>query len=261
MDFIGTIEEALRSGLDLSKMFEQELGNLALTAGPVSAPVSSASPGVLLNRVPPGYTAVLINLEQCSRSELRSFLHNRLCEPQLQVGGNGCGPPKRLPLSQCKCQMLEFDHQPDFMFGKRKHTDSNEHDDDDEGDEDASDESDNDDNMGHDTEDEHSSYAVDGVPEVYSGDDQAKLAGGPRPSKIEIKRPANAFIIFRSEHHNETVKRHKGGNKVVSRILANAWRALPAEEKRRYKDMAAARKREHELLYPNYKFTPRRRRT
>ncbi|KAJ2771486.1 slightly ste11-like protein [Coemansia nantahalensis] len=258
MSTAGSIEQALQSGVDLSRLFERELGELALTAGPASVPVSKAPAGVLLNRVPPGYTAVLVNLELCSRSELRSFLHNQLCTPSVAAGESGGGPPRRLPLSQCKCQMLEFDHQPDFMFGKAKYDGS-----------DSAGESDDDADHGPDGIDEHdadgyvqdASDAVDSVPDTCLGDEPAEPTPEAAPNKIEIKRPPNAFIIFRSEHHSEAVKRHRGGNKVVSKILAEAWRALPAEEKKRYKAMAATRKREHELLYPNYRFAPRKRRS
>ncbi|KAJ1729501.1 hypothetical protein LPJ61_003491 [Coemansia biformis] len=279
MDAMGTIEEAFLKGVDLAKTFEQELGKLAIIPGLVSAPVSSAPAGVLLNRVPPGYTAVLINLEECSRSELRSFLHNRLCEPQ---GENSCGggePPKRPSLNHCKCQMIEFDYQPDFVFGKCKH-DGSECDDDeysevemayDEGYVDYDCTADNQclsnenadasrSRSNSDADADNNSDANGSDSERGSGDDTSKAAKVPGGKKIEIKRPPNSFMIFRSERHNDAVKIHRGGNRVVSRILGDMWHDLPAEEKIRYREMAAAKKLEHKMMYPNYKFTPRRRR-
>ncbi|KAI9503680.1 high mobility group box domain-containing protein, partial [Coemansia spiralis] len=71
-------------------------------------------------------------------------------------------------------------------------------------------------------------------------------------------RPPNSFMIYRSERHNELVKEYRGGNKVISGIIAKEWHNMSAEVKKKYEDLAAIKKREHELLYPNYKFMPKR---
>ncbi|KAJ1668660.1 hypothetical protein IW140_002054 [Coemansia sp. RSA 1813] len=172
--------------------------------------------------------------------------------------------PKEKPLGRCGCELLEFDYQPDFLFNKRKH-DEDEHLDD-EDNEDSTDYcSDYDDDQactgsrGSNADDTNDTYSDAGSDHTDREEEKWRVLEAER-KKIKIKRPPNSFMIYRSERHNELVKEYRGGNKVVSGIIAKEWHSMNPEQKKKYEDLAAKKKREHELLYPNYKFMPKRRR-
>ncbi|PIA15141.1 hypothetical protein COEREDRAFT_82130 [Coemansia reversa NRRL 1564] len=231
-------------------MFAQELEGLALAPRPVSA--NSPPPNILVNRVPQGFTPILIDLQRCSRAELRKFLHKMLCNPQIDAEDNG-DTPKERPLGRCGCELLEFDYQPDFLFGKRKNCDSRDVD------------SSNADETSHSTSSDDGSADNDGEKSENDSDGNCTKSKNSLQTQVEgreikIKRPPNSFMLYRSQRHKELVKQYKGGNKVVSGIIAKEWNSMTPDLKREYEDMAAMRKREHELLYPNYKFVPKRRR-
>ncbi|KAJ2744429.1 hypothetical protein GGI20_002973 [Coemansia sp. BCRC 34301] len=235
-------------GIDLSALFSQELGALALAPTPVV--VASPPPNVLVNRVPDGFTPILINLQRCSRAELRRFLHNMLCKTSASADGLD---KKERPFGRCGCELLEFDYQPDFLFNKRKQPDNS-----DDGQlEDSDDDSTTATSVGD-------SPAIDG-DEAECDEDYCESAADiqreyeAERNRIKIKRPPNSFMIYRSERHIELVKEYRGGNKVISGIIAKEWHNMGPETKKRYEDMAASKKREHEMLYPNYKFMPKRR--
>ncbi|KAJ2549807.1 hypothetical protein EV175_004306 [Coemansia sp. RSA 1933] len=266
------LNESHEYGLNLNSILAQELNGLTVAPTPVC--VSQPPTDVLVNRVPDGFSPILINLQRCSRAELRRFLHNMLCNNT--NGGEGGkennsttatdnkdAVVKEKPLGRCGCDLLEFDYQPDFLFNKRKY----EHDR-------QLEEEDNaysaDDCSDYDS---YSTYSGSRVSNAGDNDDAYSDAGSDSTDredeklrtleaerkKIKIKRPPNSFMIYRSERHNELVKEYKGGNKVVSGIIAKEWHSMDPEQKKKYEDMAAVKKREHELLYPNYKFMPKRR--
>ncbi|KAJ1671528.1 hypothetical protein GGF44_001378 [Coemansia sp. RSA 1694] len=235
-------------GIDLSALFSQELGEMALAPTPVA--VASPPPNVLVNRVPDGFTPILINLQRCSRAELRRFLHNMLCKTSASEEEPN---KKERPLGRCGCELLEFDYQPDFLFNKRKQPDNS--------DDGQLDDSDDDCTT---TTSVGDSPAIDDDEAECNDDDSESTADMQREyeaerNRIKIKRPPNSFMIYRSERHIELVKEYRGGNKVISGIIAKEWHSMGAETKKRYEDKAAAKKREHEMLYPNYKFMPKRR--
>ncbi|KAJ2308029.1 hypothetical protein IWW54_004194, partial [Coemansia sp. RSA 2705] len=154
---------------------------------------------------------------------------------------------------------------PDFLFNKPKHegqaynnmdNDFEYSDDADDDDDDNDDDNDND-NTGESNIDdgdglEFESNSTTGTL-ICQEDEEAEH------KKIKIKRPPNPFIIYRSQRHNELVKLYKGGNKVISKMIAAEWHSFSPEEKKKYEDQAAVKKHEHEQLYPNYKFMPKRR--
>ncbi|KAJ2731789.1 hypothetical protein IW152_004279 [Coemansia sp. BCRC 34962] len=161
---------------------------------------------------------------------------------------------KEKPLGRCGCELLEFDYQPDFLFNKRKHLDNS--------DDGQADESDDDcattatSNGDDHTVDDEEPECDEDVRETTA---ELQKEYEAEQKRIKIKRPPNSFMIYRSERHNELVKEYKGGNKVISGIIAKEWHSMGQEAKKRYEDMAAVKKREHEMLYPNYKFMPKRR--
>ncbi|KAJ2898924.1 hypothetical protein IWW38_001180 [Coemansia aciculifera] len=235
-------------GIDLGALFSQELGELALAPTPVA--VTSPPPNVLVNRVPDGFTPILINLQRCSRVELRRFLHNMLCKPP---ANEDITNKKERPLGRCGCELLEFDYQPDFLFNKRKQPENSDSGQLDDSDDDCTS-----------TTSVGDSPALDEGEAECDEDDRESTAELQREyeaerNRIKIKRPPNSFMIYRSERHIELVKEYRGGNKVISGIIAKEWHGMAPETKKRYEDMAVVKKREHEMLYPNYKFMPKRR--
>ncbi|KAJ2601863.1 hypothetical protein H4R99_002858 [Coemansia sp. RSA 1722] len=247
-------EEALNFGIDLNAVLAQELNGLALAPIPVN--VSSPPKNILVNRVPEGFTPILINLQRCSRADLRRFLHSMLCSPA--TGENGT-QSKEKPLGKCGCELLEFDYQPDFLFNKRKN-DSLEQED-----EDGYSSNGYSEDTVFSNKDIHAEVDCDGSEgeiddEADSEDSKESIqAQEAERNRIKIKRPPNSFMIYRSERHNELVREYRGGNKVISGIIAKEWHSMSPEKKKKYEDMAAIKKHEHEMLYPNYKFMPKRR--
>ncbi|KAJ2448994.1 hypothetical protein EV183_005136 [Coemansia sp. RSA 2336] len=237
--------EAQVLGVDLSTVFTPELEGLAYVPKPVSP--ESCSEKILVNRVPNGFTPILIDLQRCSRSELRRFLHNMLCMPQDENTPTS-SPVKDKPLGRCKCELVEFDYQPNFMFNKTDGEDQSDYSSDSE----CSDYNGNNGANGYQT-------PSDSEPEEKETTPQVQVKQEAESNRIKIKRPPNSFMIYRSLRHNELVKEYKGGNKVISGMIAKEWHSMPATDKRVYEEMAAEKKREHEMLYPNYKFMPKRR--
>ncbi|RUS31603.1 hypothetical protein BC938DRAFT_477472 [Jimgerdemannia flammicorona] len=74
-----------------------------------------------------------------------------------------------------------------------------------------------------------------------------------------VARPPNAWILFRRDL-NTTLKTTEWGLRAddVSRRGSDLWTELPEETKQYYKDLAEKLKRQHQLMYPNYRYRPRR---
>ncbi|KAI0761677.1 high mobility group box domain-containing protein, partial [Trametes elegans] len=73
-----------------------------------------------------------------------------------------------------------------------------------------------------------------------------------------IKRPRNAFMIFRSERAVAVLEsRVEHDNRKISQILGEVWNHLDDGEKSYYRRRAADEKEEHMLKYPDYRFAPR----
>ncbi|KAK5130940.1 hypothetical protein LTR08_001543 [Meristemomyces frigidus] len=99
---------------------------------------------------------------------------------------------------------------------------------------------------------------------------QACVCNTGGPKSPEIKRPKNAFIIFRMMQNkqliremlaNPTVKKTSNGTVAQNYISSEAsrrWKALSAQQKQVYVVMADNEKARHKVLYPNYKFDPRK---
>lgn len=94
-----------------------------------------------------------------------------------------------------------------------------------------------------------------------------------RPKKGDedyIKRPENAFILFRrkccedrqqaleeaEEATSAPVKKQRQAD--LSKAISQQWKSLPAEERQYWEDLAKEKKKEHEQMYPNYVYRPQR---
>jgi hypothetical protein len=94
-----------------------------------------------------------------------------------------------------------------------------------------------------------------------------------RPKKGDedyIKRPENAFILFRrkccedrQQAHEEPedptaspVKKQRQAD--LSKAISQQWKSLTPEEKQYWEDLAKEKKKEHEQMYPNYVYRPQR---
>ncbi|KAK0443215.1 hypothetical protein EV421DRAFT_1710295, partial [Armillaria borealis] len=76
-----------------------------------------------------------------------------------------------------------------------------------------------------------------------------------------IRRPRSAFILFRCDFVRQkrvppSVERNPCN---LSRIAASLWRGMTALQQQPWKMLAEQEKMEHAVLYPDYKFQPRRR--
>ncbi|KAF8959288.1 hypothetical protein BDZ97DRAFT_1396149 [Flammula alnicola] len=93
-----------------------------------------------------------------------------------------------------------------------------------------------------------------------------------RPKKGDedyIKRPENAFILFRrkccedrqqlqEEEAAVTGPAKKQRQADLSKTISQQWKSLSLAERQTWEDLAKDKKREHEKLYPNYVYRPQR---
>lgn len=96
--------------------------------------------------------------------------------------------------------------------------------------------------------------------------------GERRPKKGDddyIKRPENAFILFRRKCCEERSAAQEERAAVagpqkkqrqadLSKSISQQWKTLPPAEKQYWEGLAKAKKREHEQMYPNYVYRPQR---
>lgn len=78
-----------------------------------------------------------------------------------------------------------------------------------------------------------------------------------KPKKDKIKRPDNAWIVYRTMH-NVSAKRELGSKKMqdISKHLGEKWNALSKEQKAPYVAIYERSREEHARMYPHYKYTP-----
>ncbi|KAJ3279600.1 hypothetical protein HK104_001306 [Borealophlyctis nickersoniae] len=68
-------------------------------------------------------------------------------------------------------------------------------------------------------------------------------------------------MTFRMDKQHEVLARHPGANnKDVSKIVGEMWRAAPEEVKDYYRKKAEQGRKEHMSRYPDYKYTPTKKR-
>ncbi|KZV66658.1 hypothetical protein PENSPDRAFT_560806, partial [Peniophora sp. CONT] len=76
-----------------------------------------------------------------------------------------------------------------------------------------------------------------------------------RKDKNKPPRPANSFMIYRSEKSKELKllgNQQAEGSKTISQM----WKAEPEDVKREYEIKQAEAKAVHASLYPNYQYKP-----
>ncbi|KAF5391742.1 hypothetical protein D9757_001820 [Collybiopsis confluens] len=73
-----------------------------------------------------------------------------------------------------------------------------------------------------------------------------------------IPRPPNAFMLFRSDllRKKAIPQSAERRQQQLSKVAGECWSLLPLEKKQYWHDEAAKQLREHQLKYPDYKFTP-----
>ncbi|KAF8986755.1 hypothetical protein BDQ17DRAFT_634751 [Cyathus striatus] len=90
-----------------------------------------------------------------------------------------------------------------------------------------------------------------------------------RPKKGDedyIKRPENAFILFRRkccEERHAAMEEADGPTKKqrqadLSKTISQQWKGLSPEDRKYWEDLAKEKKKEHEQMYPNYVYRPQR---
>lgn len=95
-----------------------------------------------------------------------------------------------------------------------------------------------------------------------------------RPKKGDegyIKRPENAFILFRRkcceerkellqqlEESSEGASTKRQRQADLSKLISQQWKALPAEDRLHWEELAKEKKKEHEKMYPDYVYRPQR---
>lgn len=77
-----------------------------------------------------------------------------------------------------------------------------------------------------------------------------------------IKRPRNAYIIFRSHTVSQKLipKEVENDHRNISRIIAHMWKSLDPADRAYYEEIAREEKERHKKLFPNYRYQPTTRR-
>jgi len=71
-----------------------------------------------------------------------------------------------------------------------------------------------------------------------------------------VKRPMNSFLLFSNEMRPILQAQNKDqSNAQISKLLGNAWKALPIEEKKKYVERAAKIKTDFSAAHPDYVYT------
>lgn len=81
----------------------------------------------------------------------------------------------------------------------------------------------------------------------------------PTVNQKKPPRPMNCWMLFRDNKHKQLKQENPELTvQEISTICSNAWKTLPAAEKQLWKDKADKAKAAHQLLYPGYKYHPRK---
>ena len=72
-----------------------------------------------------------------------------------------------------------------------------------------------------------------------------------------IKRPQNSFMIWSNEVRESIARSNPDKNNgEISRILGTIWNNMDDESKLHYKRLSENIKKEHKIMYPEYKYRP-----
>ena len=85
---------------------------------------------------------------------------------------------------------------------------------------------------------------------------EAQTSHPRRQSGLHIKRPCNAFILFRSHAvtTNLVPKEVERDHRNISRIISHMWHNLNADERKMWEMQADIEKQRHRQQHPNYKY-------
>lgn len=103
-------------------------------------------------------------------------------------------------------------------------------------------------------------------PERYPTPDDFRPTAKSHTKKADdghIKRPENAFILFRRDMcHKINAAKAEGAKPNreadLSKTISEQWRALSEDEKMKWKSLAEQKKQEHRVAFPHYKYRPQR---
>ncbi|KDN53247.1 hypothetical protein K437DRAFT_265905 [Tilletiaria anomala UBC 951] len=85
---------------------------------------------------------------------------------------------------------------------------------------------------------------------------QKKSHARKRPAG-HVKRPRNAFILFRSHVIQQGIlPKDLKDQKALSNVISHLWHNLSGDERAQWQENAAAEKAEHLRLHPSYKYQP-----
>ncbi|KAM9808620.1 uncharacterized protein ACBT44_012214 isoform 4-T4 [Syngnathus typhle] len=74
--------------------------------------------------------------------------------------------------------------------------------------------------------------------------------------KVYIKKPPNAFMIFRKEQRENVMAQWNiRDSAVANKVLGHMWKSLSEKEQEKYYQLADAEKRLHTQLHPNWSCT------
>ncbi|KAI8641992.1 hypothetical protein BD408DRAFT_443827 [Parasitella parasitica] len=77
--------------------------------------------------------------------------------------------------------------------------------------------------------------------------------------QAQIPRPLNCFLMYRLEKQKEIVAKCPTANhRDISKIIAKWWQEATEEEKKPFRERARIAKQEHNALYPDYKYAPKK---
>ncbi|KAI9292727.1 sequence-specific DNA-binding high mobility group box protein, partial [Neoconidiobolus thromboides FSU 785] len=78
-------------------------------------------------------------------------------------------------------------------------------------------------------------------------------------NKEKIPRPLNSFLIYRKHKSIEVKKENPElNNQMISKIVGKLWNNELDSVKKHYHSLANDLKKKHSLMFPNYKFCPKR---
>ncbi|KAI0829968.1 hypothetical protein F5Y06DRAFT_209753 [Hypoxylon sp. FL0890] len=73
----------------------------------------------------------------------------------------------------------------------------------------------------------------------------------------KIKRPMNAFMLYRKAYQNRTKEWKKHDNhQVISQVCGTSWNMEPQELRDQYDNWAKIERENHRIAFPEYKFAP-----
>ncbi|KAI5919244.1 hypothetical protein F4810DRAFT_515039 [Camillea tinctor] len=73
----------------------------------------------------------------------------------------------------------------------------------------------------------------------------------------KIKRPMNAFMLYRKAYQNRTKALRKQHNhQFISQVCGVSWNMEPQDLRDRFDDLAKIERENHRLAFPDYKFSP-----